>query len=106
MSINEDSNFLMFSDFEKTVINRIIKENIISVEALNHILGLGKKSIEIQKKSRNDVIHRINHKFKVIFNSEAEFIERIRSEEDRRYFKYTINEANQQLFKDHQKKHS
>ena len=106
LSINEDSNFLMFSDFEKTVINRIIKENIISVEALNHILGLGKKSIEIQKKSRNDVIHRINHKFKVIFNSEAEFIERIRSEEDRRYFKYTINEANQQLFKDHQKKHS
>lgn len=92
-----------FSDFDIHVINAIIKEKIIPVETLNHILGLSKKSLEIQKKSRNDVIHRINHKFKVILNTEVEFIERIRSEEDRRYFKYTINEANQQLFKDHQK---
>lgn len=95
-----------FNDFEINIIQGIIQEKIITVEVLNHLLGLSKKSLEIQKKSRNDVIHRINHKFRVIFNSEVEFIERIRSEEDRRYFKYTINEANQQLFKDHQKKHS
>jgi hypothetical protein len=36
------------------------------VDALNKILGVGKKSLEIQKKSRNDIINRINHKFKIL----------------------------------------
>ncbi len=92
-----------FNDFEISVINKIIaksKENeLYTVEELNNSLGLGKKSIEIQKKVRTESINRLNHKFKILFNSESDLIERIRSEEDRRYYIYFINNKNANLFK-------
>lgn len=101
-NVSTDINKL--NDFEIHIIDNMIKEKIITVENLNHILGLSKKSLEIQKKSRNDVIHRINHKFKIIFNSETDLIERIRSEDDKRYFKYKINEVNQKIYMEYKKK--
>lgn len=103
-NVSTDVNKL--NDFEIHIIDNMIKEKIITVENLNHILGLSKKSLEIQKKSRNDVIHRINHKFKIIFNSEVDLIERIRSEEDKRYFKYKINEVAQKIYIEHKKEHT
>ncbi|MEI6583870.1 MAG: hypothetical protein WCO43_09800 [Chitinophagia bacterium] len=93
-----ESDSFTFSEFEKQIIQNIIQENLVSVDALNKILGVGKKSLEIQKKSRNDVIHRINHKFKILCEVETDFIERIRSEEDKRYFKYHINKQNEQIY--------
>jgi len=92
------SDVLKFNEFENHIIEAIIKEKILTVESINHILGLSKKSLEIQKKSRNDVIHRINHKFKILGSVDQDFIERIRSEEDKRYFKYHINKQNEQIY--------
>lgn len=90
-----------FSNFEMQIIDTIIREKIVTVDTINRILGLSKKSLEIQKKSRNDVIHRINHKFKILCEVETDLIERIRSEEDKRYFKYHITKANEQIYLNH-----
>jgi hypothetical protein len=68
-----------------------------SAEDINAALGLGKKTIEIQKKVRTETINRINHKYKIIFNLKNDLIERVRLEEDRRYYMYTINTENKQI---------
>ena len=68
-----------------------------SVEDINAALGLSRKTIEIQKKVRNETINRINHKFKIIFNVNDELIERIRLEEDRRYYIYSISAGNKKI---------
>jgi hypothetical protein len=93
-----ESDPFTFTELEKQIIQTIIQENLVSVDALNKILGVGKKSLEIQKKSRNDIINRINHKFKILGSVDQDFIERIRSEEDKRYFKYHINKQNEQIY--------
>ena len=67
------------------------------VEDINAALGLGKKTLEIQKKIRTETINRINHKYKIIFNLKSDLIERVRLEEDRRYYTYTINSENKQI---------
>jgi hypothetical protein len=57
----------------------------LSVEEINAALGLSKKTLEIQKKIRTETINRINHTFKIKFNTSKELIERVLLEEDRRY---------------------
>jgi hypothetical protein len=64
------------------------------VEDINAMLGIGKKTIEVQKKIRTEAISRINHKFKVLTGEDLLLVERIRSEEDRRYQKYMIRSEN------------
>lgn len=81
-------------DLIEKIYNRTLEGKSYSVEDINAALGLSKKSLEIQKKIRTETINRINHRFKIIFNSEDELIERIRLEEDRRFYKYIINEEN------------
>jgi hypothetical protein len=58
------------------------------------VLGLTKKSLEIQKKIRTETLNRINHRFKMKFETDEDLIERIRSEEDRRFYRYIIREEN------------
>lgn len=65
-----------------------------SVEDVNTALGLGRKSLEIQKKTRTDTLNRINHRFKMQFETQDDLIERVRSDEDRRYYRYFIREEN------------
>jgi hypothetical protein len=81
-------------DLIEKIYNRSLEGKSYSVEDINAALGLSKKSLEIQKKIRTETINRINHRFKIIFNSEDELIERIRLEEDRRFYKYIISEEN------------
>jgi hypothetical protein len=81
-------------DLIEKIYNRSLEGKSYSVEDINTALGLSKKSLEIQKKIRTETINRINHRFKIIFNTEDELIERIRLEEDRRYYKYIISEEN------------
>ena len=81
-------------DLIEKIYNRSLEGKSYSVEDINAALGLSKKSLEIQKKIRTETINRINHRFKIIFNTEDELIERIRLEEDRRYYKYIISEEN------------
>ena len=101
-TILKKTNDLDFNQLEKNLINEIIirsqRNEAFSVEDVNKVLGLSKKTIEIQKKIRTETINRINHKFKVNFSVETDLIERIRYEEDRRYFKYIISEQNVFLY--------
>ena len=102
-----DSNELIldamdFNSIETSLIEQIIskanKSELFSVTELNNSLGLNKKSLEIQKKVRTETINRINHKFQVKYNKESVLIERIRSDDDRRFYLYTISAENAKLF--------
>ena len=81
-------------DLIEKIYNRSLEGKSYSVEDINAALGLSKKSLEIQKKIRTETINRINHRFKIIFNTEDELIERIRLEEESRFYKYIISEEN------------
>ena len=93
-----NSSDIEFNQIETELLKKMFSEQseskAISVEEINAALGLSKKTLEIQKKIRTETINRINHKFKIIFNSEDELIERVRLEEDRRYYMYRINAKN------------
>jgi hypothetical protein len=95
---------MQFSEVEKQLIDTIIspaqKGKALSVEEINNLLGTSRKTLEVQKKVRTDVIHRINHKFKIKFDSKDNLIERIRSNDDRRFYKYTISHENSKKLKD------
>jgi len=99
---NHSSNSLEFNEVEKNIVHelesRLQKGAFLSVEEINTILGLSKKSLEIQKKVRTETINRINHKFRVIFEVEDNLVERVRSEEDRRFFYYTVHAISASLF--------
>ena len=101
--LNSLDNTLAFSSLEHELILQIILKsksgNLFTVDEMNTGLGLGRKSIEIQKKIRTESINRINHKFKINFSQDVDLIDRVRSEEDRRYFQYTISEINASIFK-------
>jgi len=75
------------------------KGDTASVEDVNNCLGISKKTIEIQKRVRTEVINRLNHKFKIICDIPDNIINRIRSDEDRRYFRYTINDESYNCYK-------
>lgn len=100
-SIETLENKMDFNAIETILIEQIIykanKNERFTVTELNNTLGLNKKSLEIQKKIRTETINRINHKFKIKYNKETVLIERIRSEDDRRFYLYTISKENANL---------
>jgi hypothetical protein len=102
-----DLNSNEFNTIEKILIDKLIEkskmDSHLTVEELNTILGIKKKTIEIQKRVRNEAIIRINHKFNINFNRETTFIERIRSIEDKRYFNYIINKENAKIYTEYSK---
>jgi hypothetical protein len=87
-----------FKPIELDLIDKIYQISLsgksYSVEDVNNALGLNKKSLEIQKKIRTETLNRINHRFKMKFETDEDLIERIRSEEDRRFYRYIIREEN------------
>jgi hypothetical protein len=91
-----------FNEIERKIISKLIEKSnnngFFNVEEFNSYLGIKKKTIEIQKRVRTEAINRINHKFNVNFNKETVFIERIRTNEDRRYFNYMINKENASIY--------
>ena len=93
-----EDNGIDFNPLELELIIKMIEQsargNHFSVEDINTSLGLNRKTLEIQKKIRTETINRINHKFKIKYNLSIDLIERIRSEEDRRYYKYMISGEN------------
>jgi hypothetical protein len=96
-------NDLEFTQIEKSLIELLISkvdtQQYCDAEEVNKVLGLAKKSLEVQKKIRTEHIHRINHKFKVNYNIDIDLIERHKTEEDRRFLKYGISKANSNIFK-------
>jgi predicted ribosome-associated RNA-binding protein Tma20 len=63
----------------------------IDIESLNYILGLSKKSIEIQKKNRSEFLNKLNQKIKEVLSTEENIIIRVKDEEDKRVFVYQLN---------------
>jgi len=92
-----------FTDGELSVIRFIhdasLSRKYASVEEVNALLGIGRKTIEVQKKIRTEAISRINHKYRILTDDDQLLVERIRSEEDRRYQKYMIRNENMQKLK-------
>jgi hypothetical protein len=97
-----DASDAIFKPMELELIQKIYAVSQLgksySVEDVNTALGLGKKSLEIQKKVRTDTLNRINHRYKMQFETQDDLIERVRSEEDRRYYRYFIREENMKKF--------
>jgi len=87
-----------FSEVEKDLILALIeksnKGSYLNIDEMNFVLGLKNKPMQIQKTVRNETINRINHKFNTLFGLETTFIIRIKSENDKRTFNYSIGNEN------------
>jgi hypothetical protein len=94
---------LHFEEEELTLIHAIhestVQKRYFAVDDINTHMGIKRKTLEVQKKIRTEIISRINHKFRVQSEGENDLIERIRSEQDRRYFKYMIRTENMEQLK-------
>jgi hypothetical protein len=68
-----------------------IKNEQISIKAINKIIGVQQKDILTQNKSRSDHFLRINQKFKLATRSKELLITKQREASDKRQFNYNIN---------------
>jgi hypothetical protein len=59
---------------------------------VNHVLGVARKSLEIQKKMRRESFVRINRRFREMTGLDVDLIASRRSEEDKRYYQYFVLE--------------
>ena len=100
--IHKTENELDFKPIELEVIRILIQNSRLgrgtNVTDINFTLGIGKKSLEVQKKTRTETINRINHTFKILHGDTRDLILRIRSEEDKRYYNYMINPEDWEKF--------
>ena len=62
------------------------------MEDFNLKLGVSNKSLEVQKKTRNDFIKTVNEKFQTLNETEGDLIIRERDESDKRVYMYKISE--------------
>lgn len=87
----------VFDEMETQLLQLLIQNTAsgttTSTDEQNRILGLGKKSPEIQKKQRSDIIIAINRKFAFVTNSKDPIIQKKRSDQDKRSFEYFIDYA-------------
>jgi hypothetical protein len=92
-----------FNNIETALISALIKSaennSFLNVNDINEILGIKKKSLEIQKRVRSETINNINHKFNIKFYQKATFIEREKSKDDKRFYNYIINLNNIKIYK-------
>lgn len=91
-----------FTEAEKSLIQNFLTrkgtDSFVTVEELNYWLGLGKKTIEIQKKVRRESLNRINIRFRELGKTDTDLIQAERSETDRRYYNYFISKENAALY--------
>ena len=80
---------------EKELIQAIyemqIKQEQISIKAINKIIGVQQKDTITQNKSRSDYFLRINQKFKLATRASELLIVKQREETDKRIYNYNIN---------------
>ncbi len=86
-------NKLELNDFELDFLKKLlIKEGKqIDIESLNYLLGLSKKSLEIQKKNRSEFLNKLNQKIKEVLYTDENVIIRVKDEDDKRVFVYQLN---------------
>ena len=68
-----------------------IKQEQISIKAINKIIGVQQKDTITQNKSRSDYFLRINQKFKLATRASELLIVKQREETDKRIYNYNIN---------------
>lgn len=92
--LNKPGNTKLFEEIELNLLNLIIDNTasgrLTSIEEINKVLGLVKRSPETQKKQRSDVITSINQKYNFVYPEQPAIILKQRSSEDRRSFDYFI----------------
>lgn len=66
---------------------------------INNILGIGKRSIEIQKKQRSDIITSINKKYDQFYPDQTTLIQKQRTNFDKRSFEYYIDTSKIEFLK-------
>lgn len=84
---------LIFNEVELQIL-RTLSDNPgheLNTEQVNQILGTSKKTIEVQKKQRSDVIKSINEKYKRLMDDLEPLIVQDRLEDDRRQVRYLLN---------------
>jgi len=85
----------LFNQVEKDLIEMIYSisnsNEQVTVDHVNKVLGLSKKNIEVQKRTRREVINSVNYKYKKVSGRDSDFIQSIRSENDKRYMNYFIS---------------
>ena len=83
------------TSIEKELIQAIyecqIKQEQISIKAINKIIGVQQKDTITQNKSRSDYFLRINQKFKLATRASELLIVKQREETDKRIYNYNIN---------------
>ena len=86
---------ILFTGFEKEFLKILLgkKGKRVDIESLNYLLGLSKKSIEIQKKNRSEFLNKLDHKLKELLNSEEMIIIRVKDDSDKRIFLYQLHEG-------------
>jgi hypothetical protein len=87
--------FSALTAVEKELIQSIyalqIKQEQISIKAINKIIGVQQKDTITQNKSRSDYFLRINQKFKLATRASELLIIKQREETDKRVYNYNIN---------------
>jgi hypothetical protein len=78
-------------DFLKFIYDHTHSNNSVNIDEINRNLGIQNKSIEIQKKTRRDMINSINEKWCVALNTEQHVIDKNRSAFDKRSYEYFIH---------------
>jgi hypothetical protein len=93
--LNERQRNNLFDEKERLILQLLLENasrgSTTKVDEINKILGLTKKSIEIQKKQRSDIILSINRKYAFAkTNSSVILIQKSRTDFDKRSFEYFI----------------
>ena len=104
-TLQEKNYRIQFTDTEIALIS-LLNEKVklsekASINEVNYVLGLKHKNTGLQKKVRSDTFNSINDKFRYISKSDEPLIQSIRSEVDKRYFEYYIDENHIDLITDY-----
>ena len=96
--LNGEASSNLFDDKETELINLVIfystKGQGTPIEAINKILGVSQKNLEIQKKQRSEILISINKKWRYAYSSQDLLIKKKRLEHDKRSFEYFIDFEN------------
>lgn len=87
---------------EIELIRAMIKhpEHTLSAEEVNVLLGTSKKSLDVQRKVRSDIIISINHKYQEKTGHGDALITKVRSDSDKRLVNYFISPEKFELIKE------
>ncbi len=86
----------LLNDLELQIVNTLSKNHKAgkntSIDEVNKLIGIDKRPYKIKNNIRAEVLKIINKKFMDFSNVTEELIERERSDFDKRYFEYKLNE--------------